>query len=165
MLQPPDGSVLVYRNTVGDPIAVPEEVVTAAERAFRCYKERMAGKSWGEIALDEHYPSATAAKYDVGRYMDEASAMVVASTAKEMLSLEVARLDAVQNALWLSAMTGHVPSAALVVNIIINRAKLIGLDPERMGAAADQARTVVVPAHDDGYTASLKRLAGEDPAK
>ena len=162
-LRPPDGSVIVFRNPAGEPIAVPEDVVTAAERAYRCYQLRVGGQSWAQIAEAELYPSAGSAKADVDRYMAEASAMVVESSAREMLTLELHRLDALQHALWLSAMTGHVPSASLVMNIIMNRAKLVGLDPDRMGAEASHATTVVVPHQDDGYLTALKSAAGEAP--
>ena len=163
MLAPPDGTVIVFRNPDGNPIAVPEDVVTAAERAYRCYQERVGGASWEQIAEKELYPSGRAVKADVDRYMQEATAMVTEYSAREMLTLEVARLDAVQNALWLSAMTGHVPSAALVVNVIMNRAKLIGLDPDRMGADANTSRTVVVPHKEDDFLQTLKDAAGEAP--
>lgn len=161
MPKPPEGTVLVFRNPSGEPIAVPEDVVTKAERAYRCYQARVGGQSWEAIAAAELYPSARACKHDVERYMAEASALVVESTAREMLTLEVNRLDAVQHALWLSAMTGHVPSAALVVTVIMNRAKLIGLDPERMGAEINNSRTVVVPQDEDDYLQTLKDAAGE----
>ena len=161
--KPPDGTVLVFRNPAGDPIAVPEDVVTAAERAYRCYQMRIGGQSWAQIAEAELYPSASAAKYDVDRYMAEARAMVVESSAQEILTLEVHRLDALQHALWMSAMTGHVPSAALVVNIIMNRAKLVWETRERMGDELSTSRTVVVPQSDDGFLQTLKDAAGEDP--
>ena len=165
MTKPPDGTVLVFRNPAGDPIAVPEEVVTAAERAYRCYKARVAGVSWAQIAEDEFYPSAGAAKYDVDRYMAEATSLVVESSAREMLTLEVHRLDALQNSLWLSAMTGHVPSAALVMNIVMNRSRLVTEAAERLGAAGDTARTVVIPHQEDDFLAGLKSAAGEDPTQ
>lgn len=159
--KPPEGKVLVFRGTMGDPIAVPDDVVTASERAYRCYQNRVGGLSWDEIAEIEKYPSAGAAKYDVDRYMREASSLVVESTQREMLVLELHRLDALQHSLWANAMSGHVPSAALCMNIIVNRAKLIGLDPDRMGAEADRHRTVVVPTEDDGYLSALMAAAGE----
>ena len=161
MPQPPDGTVLVFRNPAGDPIAVPADIVTAAERAYRCYMARVGGQSWAEIAEQEQYPSARACQYDVDRYTKEAMSLVVESSAREMLTLEVARLDALQHALWLSAMTGHVPSATFCLNVVINRAKLIGLDPDRMGAELNSSRTVVVPQAEDDFLQTLKDAAGE----
>jgi len=154
-----EDNVLVFRNATGSPVAVPSSVVTEAERAYRCHQMRIQGVSWGEIAQQENYTSAGAAKSDVDRYMAEARSLVVEASAREMLTLEVNRLDALQQAMWTNAMSGHVPSAQLIMNIIVNRAKLVGLDPEKMSEEADKARTVVVPDNPDGYLAALQQAA------
>ena len=157
-------NVLVFRNPVGEPIAVPDDVVTAAERAYRCWRARVGGKSWAVIAEEEHYPSPRAAKYDVDRYLEEARSLVVEKSAQDMLTLEVARLDELQRGVWPQAMNGHLPSATLVLNIIRIRADLLGLTG---GAAVDPSssgsRTVVVVGADSpGYIASLQRASEEN---
>lgn len=159
--RPPSGaSVLVFRNGSGEPVVVPDEVATAAERAYRCYKHHLAGKSWAEIAVEEQYPSADAVAYDVKRYMEEAQSLVVHHTARQMLGLEVARLDALQSATWGAAMAGHIPSATFVLNVIKERSRLVGLDPEKMAEENNQnMRTVVVPHDSAGYIAGLQRAA------
>ena len=153
-------NVLVFRNNTGQPVAVPEDVVTASERAYRCHKMRIAGHSWEAIAQQEGYQTAKQAKYDVDRYLEEARSLVVESSQREMLTLEVGRLDALQSALWPQAMAGHVPSAGAVLNIITTRSKLVGLDPDKMAQQADEARTVVLVPHESaGYIESLQRAA------
>lgn len=160
---PPEmiGSVLVFRNKEGQPVAVPDDVVTAAERAYRCYKSNLSGKSWDQIAVEEQYPSASAAKYDVDRYLEEGKALVTSQSMRDMLNLEVARIDALQAAIWPNAMSGHVPSAVFVLNCIMNRAKLT-IDPEKLNSDGEQARTVVVPSTSSGYVAALQKAAGQD---
>lgn len=153
------GNVLVFRNTVGEPIAVPEEVVTAAEQAYRCHRMRVDGYSWEQIAQVEHYPSAGAAKYDVDRYLDEGKALVVESSQREMLALEVARLDSLQLALWKKAMGGHVQSVNAIVNIVMNRARLVGMDANRPGEDANTPRTLVVPVDGEGFLQALQQAA------
>lgn len=157
-----DAKVLVFRNGNNQPIAVPAAIVTEAERAYRCWQMRIGGKSWSEIALEEQYPSPGAAKADVDRYMAEARSLVAEASMKEALTLEVARLDALQAAVWPQAMAGHVPSATFVMNNVMNRAKLQGLDPEKMAEAAQEARTVVVPTDSASYIAELKKHAEPD---
>jgi hypothetical protein len=152
-------SVLVFANGSGEPIAVPSDVVTAGERAYRCHLMRVGGNSWEEIATAELYPSGSAAKYDVDRYIEEGKALVVESSQRQMLTLEVARLDRLQHSVWAAAMGGHVPSVSVAMSIIMNRAKLVGLDAEKMNVDA-LARTVVVPSSSDGYIAALKSAAG-----
>ena len=158
----PPENVLVFRGSTGQPVVVPDAVATAAERAYRAYKLHIGGKSWQEIANEEQYPSSRAAKADVDRYMDEASALVADRTARKMLNLEVARLDALQTALWPAAMSGHVPSAALVMNIVMNRSRLVGLDPEKMNEELTaSARTVVVPGDSDSFIETMKQQAAQ----
>jgi hypothetical protein len=156
----PQDTVLVFRNGAGEAIAVPADIVTEAQRAFRCYTLQLKGLSWSEIAELEKYPSAGAALADVSRYMAEAKALVVEATQRDLLTLEVERLNIVQRSLWDNMLSGHVPSAVAIVNVIMRRSELLGLDAERMRDEGNRARTVVVPA-DDGYTAGLKLAAAQ----
>jgi hypothetical protein len=159
---PDDANVLVFRNGVGTPVAVPDEVVTAGERAYRCWKARQGGKSWLQIAQEENYPSPRAAQNEVERYMAEAKALVVEGTQKEMLTLEVARLDALQAAVWTMALNGHIPSAVFALNVIRTRANLLGLDGSRTPAEQEGARTVVVMAKDgEQYVQALQRASDQ----
>lgn len=148
-------NVLVFRNGANEPIAVPTDVVTEAERAYRCHMSRLGGKSWDIIAMEEKYPSGSAAKADVDRYMAEARSLVTERSQQEMLQLEVMRLDALQAAVWPQAMSGHVPSAAFALNVIVTRLKALGHDPEKLNGDQVQ-RTVVVPQDDDGFLKSLQ---------
>lgn len=152
------GDVLVFRNPSGEPVAVPDEVVTEAERAYRCYKARLGGKSWEQIAIEEQYPSPKAAAADVERYMAEARSLIVESSQKKMLEMEVARLDALQSAIWPQAIAGNIPSATFVLNTIKLRAQLFA---EMGGTKVDDgARTVVVVSKDSpSYIEELQRAA------
>lgn len=152
-------TVLVFRNGDSQPVPVPEDVVEAAERVYRCHKRRIRGEDWAVIASEEGYESVGACQYDVARWKEEAQALVIENSVREMITLEVARLDALQSALWPAAMKGHVQSAMGAMNIIVNRSKLMGLDPEKLRDDADRARTVVVPADDDSYIAGLRQAA------
>lgn len=151
--------VLVFRTAGNEPIAVPADVVTQVERAYRCHQDRIAGKSWAEIAEREKYPSAAAASADVSRYMAEAAALVLERTAKVMLALEVERLDALQTAVWAQAMVGHIPSVNAALSIIVQRSKLLKLDQPEV--SAEHVRTVVVPAEAAGYMRALQEAAGD----
>ena len=59
---PAGGTVLVFRNPDGTPVAVPEDVVNAAERAYRCHTRRIKGDSWDLIAAEEGYESVGAGR-------------------------------------------------------------------------------------------------------
>ena len=162
---PPEdtGTVLVFRNPDGTPVAVPEDVVNAAERAYRCHTRRIKGDSWDLIAAEEGYETVGAAQYDVARYLENGRALVVENSVRDMITLEVARLDALQSALWPAAMKGHVQSAMGAMNIIVNRAKLMGLDPDKLRDDADRARTVVIPSGEGDYIKALQDMAPATP--
>lgn len=152
--------MLVFRGTNGQPVAVPSEVVTAGERAYRCHCLRMAGKSWEDIAAEEGYPNGRAAMADVKRYLEEGASMIIESSSRQMLALEVSRLDALQSAIWDSAMAGSIPAVKMAMDLIRTRSTLVGLDPEKMAQEGEIARTVVVMGEDGGYLAGLKLAAG-----
>lgn len=164
-IRPPDedGKVLVFRGAGGNPVVVPSDIATEADRAYRAHKARIIGKSWDEIAHEEQWPSAAAAQAAVKRWQAEAAALVTASSQREHLELEVARIDALQAAIWPQAMMGHVPSATAALSMIVQRSRLIGLDPEKMNEDGETARTVVVPQESSSYIDALKRAAGETP--
>jgi len=160
-----DNNVLVFRNGANQPVVVPSAVATEAERTYRCYQARVGGKSWEEIAQEEKYPSAAAAKADVTRYMNEAKSLIAETSMRDMLTLEVSRLDALQVAYWSQAMMGHVPSGRMVLDVIKARAAMVGLDPEKMGEAAAAARTVVISTDTErGFIEDLQRQSDDLPS-
>ncbi len=73
-----------------------------------------------------------------------------ADSVATLRAVEVARLDALQQALWDRAMRGHVPAVQAVVRIIQARARVLGLvqtgKPKR--ARCTQPQTVVVQDND-----------------
>ena len=162
---PEDNNVIVFRNGRNEPIVVPSAVATEADRAFRCYQARIGGKSWDEIAKEERYPSAMACKADVTRYTAEARSLVAENSMRDMLNLEIARLDAMQVAFWGQAQMGHVPSGRMVLDVIKTRAAFMGLDPEKMRESAQASRTVIIPNNDADYVRRLQEAAGEELAQ
>jgi hypothetical protein len=161
---PEDGAkVLVFRNADKEPVVVPTAVATEAERAYRCYGMRIGGKSWTEIAELEKYPNATAARADVDRYMAEARALVVESSAKDMLTLEVARMDALQNYLWGFVQSGSIPAITEARHIIMSRARLVEVLGAALSESKDGTQTVVIGGSTQNYLGTLQKAAGEVP--
>jgi hypothetical protein len=64
----------------------------------------------------------------------------------ELRRLEIDRLDVLQAALWPQAMAGDTAAACVVLRIIEQRTRLLGLGREhRPGPGTGQPTTVVVP--------------------
>lgn len=154
-------TVLVFRNANGQPVAVPEAVVVEAERPYRSYQLHMQGKSWAAIAKEESYADAAAARYDVGRYIEEGKALVVTESRRNQLQLEVARLDYAQSVIWAQMETGHLPAVKEVVNIIMSRAKLLALAEMAENEGGEDGPTTVIVPNGDEYELELRKQAGE----
>lgn len=157
------GTVLVFRNNNGAPIAVPEDIVEENDRTFRAAQMQLQGASWKAIALAEGYVDANAAKSDVKRYRDEATALLTEHSRKDLLALEVARLDALQAAVWQQAMKGHLPAVNVVRDLIMSRIKVLQLDQPSQEEEITGPRTVVIPHDDDEYAAELQRAIDSTP--
>jgi hypothetical protein len=67
---------------------------------------------------------------------------------EEHQQLELARLDALQAALWDQAMAGDVEAAREVRAVIMARCRVLGLDERAKRPAAWAPRTVVLTAED-----------------
>lgn len=157
--EPTGATVLVFRNDVGQPVAVPEAVVMEAERPYRAYKAMMSGVSWADIARQEGYSDAAAARYDVQRYVEEGKSLVAMNSRRDQLQLEVARLDALQAAHWDDAIhKKHLPAAKFVLDTIVVRSKLLSLaEMTEAEGGSEQPTTVIVPS--EGYQEHLESLA------
>lgn len=161
--QTPDdtSNVLVFRNPAGAPVSVPHEVVEAAQAVYRAYLDKVAGLSWELVAYNHHYPSASAARADVERYVREGAALVTDQSRQAVLEMEVARLDALQTALWDNAMKGSIPAVSEVRQLINSRVALV----KDMGdKVADGTRTVVIPVSPGEYTSMLRDIAERQEA-
>jgi hypothetical protein len=159
---PEDGAkVLAFRNADKEPVVVPTAVATEAERAYRAYGMRIGGKSWAQIAEEERYPSATAAKADVDLYLAEGRSLVVEKSAKDMLTLEMARLDAMQAYLWPGVTMGAIPAITEARHIIMSRARLAVALGQGLTDSQDGAHTVVIGGTEGNYLGTLQQAAGE----
>lgn len=151
------GEVLVFRTPeTGRPVAVPDEIVSATERAYKAYQERLTGKSWEMVAVEGGWPDAESCAAEVRRYLDEGRAVMAGFKRLEVLAVELARLDALQQAVWPEAMNGKVPSVMAALAVHKQRVAVLGLDqPSEEGTGVP---TVVVPSEE--YIAALQAEAG-----
>lgn len=159
----PTATVTVIRGHEGRPVAVPEDVVIASERPWRAYQLLQSGHSWKAIALAEGYPSWQAARADVQRYLAEGAELVGDFTRRQLLQMEVDRLNELQRAVWDKAMAGQPQMVNQALAIILSRAKLLKLDQDVRDEAEDlKGRTVVVPNDEEGYSASLEQAGRKE---
>jgi hypothetical protein len=98
--------------------------IEAAEKRREALKLRKAGATYDQIAERLKYANRSGAQKAV---MAELRALP-RDDAKEVLQLEIERLDAMLLAYWPGVMKGNVRSGEIVVRLMERRSKLLGLD-------------------------------------
>jgi hypothetical protein len=94
----------------------------------------------------------------VTAYLQRAAMAQSADQARLALATELDRLDALQAKWWTKACDGDVAAANIVLKIIAQRARLLGLeDTDRRQAAV--ARTIVITGTPDEYVSQLREIA------
>ncbi|HPJ18860.1 MAG TPA: hypothetical protein PLQ14_06880 [Actinomycetota bacterium] len=86
--------------------------------------------------------------------LEAAALMVSLAERRELLNLEVTRLDALQAAVWDDAMTGDVRAVEAALKLVQARSKLLGLDTDQSATST----TVVVAGDTQTYIETLKQL-------
>lgn len=86
--------------------------------------------------------------------LEAASLLVTMAERRDLLNLEVARLDQLQVSLWDKAMGGNIQAVAEVHKIIMSRSRLLGLDVDQSATTT----TVIVAGDTDTYIETLKQL-------
>jgi hypothetical protein len=156
-----DDNVLVFRGNDNRPVAVPQDVVIESERPYRAYHLHLRGLNWEQVALQEGYASAEAARYDVRRYLDEGRSLVQDLTRKQLLERELARLDLLQAAVWPKAMEGNLPAVSVAHGLVLSRAKLLRLDQDIRDEPepGSEGAGVVIGGDERSYSAALEKAA------
>jgi hypothetical protein len=114
------------------------------------------GKSYADIANALGLSSAAAASGIVRNVLADAARLVSDASKAEMMTEELMRLDALQDAAWDQAMTGDTRSLEAVLKVMSHRAKLLGL--EASSAIDVRNQTVVVANDPQAYVDSLRRI-------
>jgi hypothetical protein len=113
-------------------------MVQAEYRKARSVELAMQGMSYDDIASELGYANRGTA----WRVVSKALTKRVDSAVDEYRQMELARLDALQVALWSKAMDGDVRSVDAILRIIDRRIRLLGLD--QVAVEEESPRTVVV---------------------
>ncbi|WP_207555730.1 helix-turn-helix domain-containing protein [Intrasporangium flavum] len=116
----------------------------AAARQARAVQLATEGRTYQEIADELGYAN----RGTVYNIVHDALARDRKDAVQDHQRLELARLDALQAALWDRAMSGDVEAAREVRAVIMARCRLFGLDQRRKRSTAWTPRTVVLSADD-----------------
>ena len=119
----------------------------AAHRKARAVELAIQGVKYDDIAKAVGYSNRGTAYKVVRQALDE----TIAANVQELRATEIARLDALQAAIWPAAMAGDVEAVGQVLALIDRRAKLLGLYPTGKHKPEERLTpvTVIVP---EGWT-------------
>lgn len=127
------------------------------EQARLAYEMRQDGKSWYSIAKALGL-TESAASQSVSRAMEQAAGYVSEQAKRNLLALEVTRLDRLQEVVWPQAMQGNLRAMDMALRIIMARAKVQQLDV--IPDTSITNNTLVVTGSSEEYVAALRAIAG-----
>lgn len=113
-------------------MATRQQRLQGAERRKQVLELAQAGYSFRQIGAQLGISHATAYEH-----FRNALAEVVQPVAEEVLTLELARLDTLQQPIWASAARGNLKYQAAVLHLMERRAAYLGLDAPKRLAGAD----------------------------
>jgi hypothetical protein len=130
---------------------------TRIEMAKQAYLLRQEGRSWAQVAqvLDSE-PNYV--RHLVSDALREAAAMIDDTLKQELLSLEVGRLDTLQQAYWTDAITGDIKAAEYVLKVIQSRVRTLGLETNVQTEKVTN-NTIVVSGTPEEYINALRRVS------
>ncbi len=137
----------------GDLVPI-DNIRTKEERAYRAYQKRLGGESWADIATSMDYPSPVTVKREVDLLVSKAMNIATDDRKREVVEMELDRLDALQNAVWGMALTGDFKAVETTLKIMQHRARLLALGEESSG---NTVQTVIVAGED--YVETLRGMA------
>lgn len=157
----PEPGLLPF-NGDGQPL-VPQEDWNEEQRAYEAQKLRTAGHDWKEIAQYAGYPSSGAARVSVQLYLQRASLSLSKDAKADALDLEMQRLDGLIKAYWPTAIAGEVKHAELVLRVIAQQSKMLGLE-ELVADKTETQRTIIITGPTAQYAQALQAVV-ENSAK
>lgn len=127
------------------------EMVNLSHRAF---KLRQQGMSLFDIA-EELRVTEDVVRTGIRMNLDKAAELVTDGTRRDMIAMEVSRLDRMQELAWADMESGDRRAADTILRIIAQRAKLLNLE----GVVLTEVHTTLVQEVDSSFAEELKRLA------
>ena len=105
-----------------------EKIPAALTKARDANAMRVSGKTWDEIAETLGYANGQSARVRVTQELQKAYNTLEDSLRREMMYMELERLDALQAAVWPMAMKGDTKSVDSALRVISIRSKILGFE-------------------------------------
>jgi len=128
---------------------------------YEAHRLRLTGMPWKQVAARTGYMNETTCMLAVKGYLQSAALTLSNQQKAEALATEIARLDELQSAWWQSALLQDEKAANVVLKIIAQRSRLLGLEVDEKAEQTGN-KTILVMGGTREYTKALKNLAGVD---
>ena len=118
-----------------------QKVSKTTAKALQALKLRAAGYTYQQIAEKLGYSSKSGAHSAVMRQLQQ----IPAENLEQVRSLELDRLDSLQQGLWPEAFRGNTKSVEAFLKVMAHRARILGLDAndaKRADAVAEYGATL-----------------------
>ncbi|MCX6433094.1 MAG: hypothetical protein NTX29_09995 [Actinobacteria bacterium] len=132
------------------------DMALAEFRKARSVELRLAGLEYEDIAKEVGYSNRGTAWRAVNTALRER----VDSSVEEYRQTELARLDALQSVHWDKALFGDIASATLVLKVMGQRSRLLGLELLATQAGEKSFNTVVIGGTTGEFIRGLKMVDG-----
>ena len=129
-------------------------------RAEQAYQMRLKGMSPSEISAHLQYSDGTAVTRAINERFKIEASQLTSEERESMIAMEMARLDALQAAVWDSAMYGEAKAVDTALKIIQTRVKVAGLD--QIDTSTGKNTVLVIGGQQADYVESLKQLVEDD---
>ena len=125
-----------------DPFQIPEDPkkATPNQRASMAFELRKAGVPYDEIAVKLGYRNAKGAESAVARVLE---GKYTTQDVEKVVSMELARLDALQTVAWRRAKEGDLRAIDRILKIMERRAQYLGLDTQQDARGGDVNQTAI----------------------
>lgn len=130
--------------------------VVAEDRAYEAHQLCLRGLGWTEIARHTGYLDGKIAAMAVNAFLQKTALAQEPGRRRQVLDLELARLDELQAAFYPAAMGGDVQAGALVLKVIARRCSIMGFD--KADDLSSSPRTIVISGTPEEYVAGLKAV-------
>lgn len=131
-----------------------------SDMAIRAYQMRAAGASWWDIADRLQITQGHAARL-VAHKIAAAAQLVDEGAKRQLLAMEIERLDSLQQSLWDRALGGDIRAVDSIVRIITTRSKILGLETATANTVTNN--TIVVAGNTEEYVAALQQATRREP--
>jgi hypothetical protein len=128
----------------------------AEYRKARSVELALQGVPYDDIAKSVGYSNRGTAWRTVTKALRERVDVAVAG----FRQLELSRLDALQHAHWDRALAGDIPSANLVLRVMGQRSRLLGLELLAAQVGAGNPKTVVIGGTTEEFIRGLRMVDG-----